>query len=136
MLASLSCGLNSPPLPLAEQFPLKFGQASHHGEYQTTGSRGGVDAEIENPEMHAAPLQVIDQQQNIRRGAPEATHFRNGERVTEPKTFNQLIEKRSLPDAGSSLDHDGDRTGTAEGINLSILGLIGGRNAGIPDEIA
>lgn len=135
MLATLLCGLYPAPLAFAEQFPLELGQASHHGEYETAGRRAGVDPEIENAEMNAALLQVFDQQENIRRGSTEATDFRDRERVTEREGFDHFIEKRPFPDAGYFLDHDAGGPGATQSIDLSILGLIGGRNAGIPDEI-
>lgn len=135
MLASMSGGLNPPPLPLSKQFPLELRQPRHHGKYETAGWRAGVDPEIENAEMNATPLQVFDQQENIRRGSTETADFRDRERVTEREGLDQFVQKRAFRDAGNLLDHNPGRTGAAKGIDLSILGLIGGRDAGIPHEI-
>ncbi len=135
MLAPLSRCFNPSSLPFSQKFPLEFGQPSHHGEYETSGWRAGVDAKIENAEVNAPPMQVFDQQENIRRGSAEATNFRDRERVAKREAFNQLIEKRSHPDPGNFLDHNPGRTGAAKGIDLSILRLVGRRDAGIPDEI-
>ena len=134
MLATLASRVNPPPLPLAEQFPLEPGKAGHHRQHESAGGRCGVDAEVEDAQVNATLKQIVCQKQNVRGGAAETADLRDGQYIAWLQRGDYLVKDGTFGDARRTLDHDSGRTSPLEGIDLPILGLVGGRDAGIPDD--
>jgi hypothetical protein len=134
VLAPPASRVDPPPLPLAEQFPLEPGEAGHHGQHEAASGRRGVDAEIEDAQVNTALKKIVRQKQNVRGGAAETADLRDGQHVTGRQRGDYLVKDGTLGNAGRPLDYDTGRAGTLERIDLSVLGLVGGRYAGVPDD--
>lgn len=135
MLPPLASSLDTTPLPLPQQITLKLGEAGHQREHQLAGRGPRVDTEIQNAKMHATPSQIIGEQQDFMNRSTEPADFRDRQGVAAPQAGDQLIQQRTLGDSGCSLHDEPGRPGTAKRIGLTVFGLIGGRNAGVPNDI-
>jgi hypothetical protein len=85
--------------------------------------------------MHTTSSQIIGEQKDFMYRSPQPTDLRDHETVTSGQAKDQLIQQRALCDSGGFFHNDSGRPGTAKYIDLTILGLIGRRNAGVPNDI-
>jgi hypothetical protein len=84
--------------------------------------------------VNAAPKQIVCQKQHLRSRAAETADLRDGQHITGRERGDYLVKDGTLGNARRTLDHDAGRTSRAKGIDLPVFGLVGGRDAGVPDD--
>ncbi len=121
---------------LFQEVALELAQRAEEVQDQAPGGGGGVDGLRQGAEAHSPAVQLVDELQEVAKGAGQAVQAPDGQHVPGTQTGQDVVQGRAgRQGAGGGVGPGALAARCREGVVLQGGVLRGGRDAGVAQQV-